>query len=59
MSDDKTNNFNKKDGENNGQGARDSQDDQGHGDNEINLEMIHDPIEFYLKRLQNKMTDAI
>ena len=40
------------DGEINGQGARDGQDGQRHGNDETILELNHDPIEFYLEMQQ-------
>lgn len=60
MSDDNTVKSNKEnDGDNNGQGTRDVQDGQRHGDDKINLELNHDFMELYLERQQKMMTDAI
>ena len=40
--------------ENNGQVARESQYSQGHGNVEINIELNHGAIEFYLEWQQKK-----
>ena len=40
--------------ENNGQVARESQYGQGHGNVEINIELNHGAIEFYLEWQQKK-----